>query len=139
MFFMCIDPPFPVSAGAEHLWFHHAERAARAQPAMIPFIHAGSPRHNLHCPGLPIALYFGPLTRNLPAKSSEAIVKNNRLGPTVNSLAKSRTAASRNNEQQCKPSRITMNRKAAAGASCAKQKPGAVSRPGTIPEFQFHE
>jgi hypothetical protein len=101
----------------------------------------GSPSiwSDLRCSGLPLALYFGPLTRNLPAKSSAAIVKNNEFGLTANSLAKSRTAASRSNEQQCKPSRITMNRKAAARASRAKQKPGAVSRPGTLPEFQFLE
>jgi hypothetical protein len=86
----------------------------------------------------PTALYFSPLTRNLPAKSSAAIVKNNRIGLTANSLVKSRTAASRNNEEQYKPSHI-MNRKAAVGASRTKQKPGAVSRPGTIPEFQFPE
>jgi hypothetical protein len=65
-------------------------------------------------------LYFGPATRNLPAKSSAAIVKNNRFGLAANSLAKSRTAASRNNEDQCKPSHIAMNRKDAAGASRAK-------------------
>jgi len=55
-------------------------------------------------------LYFGPLTRNLPAKSSAAIVKNNKIGLAANSLAKSRTAASRNNEEQCEPSPIAMNR-----------------------------
>jgi hypothetical protein len=37
---------------------------------------------DLRCLGLPLALYFGPLTRNLPAKSSAAIVKNNEFGLT---------------------------------------------------------
>jgi hypothetical protein len=116
---------------------------------MIPFAPAGSPRHapakaflcigRISCSGLPPALYFGPLTRNLPAKSSAAIVNNNGFGRAANSPAKSRTAASHNNKLQCNPSHITLNRKTAAGASRTKQKPGAVSRPGTIPEFQFPE